>query len=279
MTFAFDFSHDEHFTRLVERHPNVCLTTVALELARDRTPQLDFQASFDWINARGEELRRLVTRAATGRETLEAISATLAGEQGIHGSSESYDEPDGSFLNRVIELRRGIPISLAVLYMAVCKAAGIELSGVAAPMHFLTRIEAAEGPLFLDAWAGRRILTEEETVEWLSGLSACPRDIIERSLDPVDPRAIVTRMLTNLKVLYSRNENWVAAWPVQNRLLALNPTSYPERRDLALIALKVDRPGMAVRLLKSLKQVAPQEELELLAVHLSDAEQQLHRWN
>jgi regulator of sirC expression with transglutaminase-like and TPR domain len=279
MTFAFDFSHDEQFTRLVQRHSDVCLTTLALELARDRSPQLEFQPTLDWIAARGEELRRRVMRTTSERETLEVAAEMLAEQHGIIGASESYDEPDGSFLNRVIELRRGIPISLSVLYLAVSKAAGVELSGVAAPLHFLTRIEALEGPLFLDAWVGRRILTEVEAIDWLEGISACPREIIARSLGPVDTRTIVQRMLTNLKVLYARNEDWLAAWPVQNRLYALSPTSYSERRDLALVALKADRPGLAVKILKSLQQVCPPEERQLLTVHLSDAEQQLHRWN
>ena len=279
MTSAFDFSHDKQFTRLVQRRSDVCLATVALELARDQSPHLNFQPTLDWIAARGDELRRRVMRTTSERETLEIVATVLADEYGITGSSDSYEEPDGSFLNRVIEQQRGIPISLSVLYLAVCDKAGIELSGVAAPMHFLTRIEALEGPLFLDAWAGRRILTEEETIDWLAGVSECPREIITRSLGPVDHRTIVLRMLTNLKFLYARQEDWLAAWPVQNRLLALNPTSYPERRDLALIALKADRPGVAIRFLKSLQQVCPAEERELLAVHLSDAERQLHRWN
>lgn len=274
-----DYSGDPEFRRLLSRQGNVDLARAALELARDSQPNLDFQPTLDWIAARGDELRPQVLQSASEREALDLVASTLSVEYQISGSHAAYADSDSSCLNRIIEKRCGIPISLSVLYIAVCRAAGIELRGVASPMHFLTRIESPDGPLFLDAFAGRRILTFGETVEWLSGLTTMSPSVISQSLEPTDTRTIITRMLTNLKVLYARQENWSAAWPVQQRLVALGPSRYADRRDLAFIAMKSDHPGMAVRLLKSLLTTCPEDERGLLESQLEAAQQQVHRWN
>ena len=279
MTTEFDFSQDTEFRRLLSRNVSVDLTRAALELARDAYPDLNFQPTLDWIAARADQLRPKVLRASSDFEALDLIAKSLSVDHQITGSHAAYADADSSFLHRIIETGRGIPISLSVLHIAVCEAVGIELNGVAAPMHFLTRVESPDGPLFLDAFAGRRILTFGETVEWLEELTRQPRNTIARALDPTDTRTIIARMLMNLKVLYARQENWSAAWPVQQRLVALDPTQYPERRDLALIAVRADRPGIAVRLLQSLLGGCPEDERELLESQLKAAQQQVHRWN
>lgn len=279
MNSDFDFSRDVQFQKLLARRNDVDLTEAALELARDAHPNLEFEPVRYWISARADELRPLTVRASSERESLELLAQAIADEQGIAGSPEAYESAGGSFLNEVIESRRGIPISLSVLYMAVAEQLGIELGGVAAPMHFLTRVDSPEGPLFLDAFSGRRILDQDETIEWLCSISQLPPSQVERSLQPVEPRLIIQRMLTNLKVIYARDEDWTAAWPVQNRLLALNPSQYAERRDLALLAVKSNRAGVAVRLLKSLMNSCPEDEREFLSEQLDEAGRQVARWN
>ncbi len=240
MTFEFDYSRDVELSRLLARRPVHDLATAALEISRDAQPGLDIQATLDWIDRRANELRSLVAQAYSERELVSGIADTVASEWGILGSPEAYYEADGSFLDKVIEKRRGIPISVSVLYVALCQRIGVDLSLVAAPLHVLTRFEAPEGTLFLDAFAGQRILTYDETLTWLRDLSGLPTSVIEHSLGPADARTVITRMLTNLKVLYSRQEDWQSVWRVQNRLVALNPTDYRERRDLGVAAMPSD---------------------------------------
>jgi regulator of sirC expression with transglutaminase-like and TPR domain len=86
-------------------------------------------------------------------------------------------------------------------------------------------------------------------------------------------------MLNNLKVLYARQSNWSAAWMVQHRLTALQPSSYCERRDLALISLHANRPGPALDLLRSCLRNCPEDEKPTLEHHLQEASSQICRWN
>ncbi len=273
------YQHDTEFTKLLARRSDVDLTLAALELARDLYPGLDFRPTFDWINARGAELAGPVARARNERESLSELGRCLAEIHGIHGSPEAYEQADGSCLNRVIETGNGLPITLSILYMAVASQVGIELQGVSAPLHFLTRYESAEGPLFVDAFGDGRVLDEQECVEWLRAIADDETTDMERALQPALPRTIILRMLNNLKAIHARQENWRAAWRVQHRLSALHPASYEERRDLAVISLWADRPGQAIDLLRScLRNCAPTER-DALNSHLADAEKQLVRWN
>ncbi|MGE3315004.1 MAG: SirB1 family protein, partial [Planctomycetaceae bacterium] len=192
---------------------------------------------------------------------------------------QAYEKPDSSFLNRIIETSSGLPIGLSILYMAVAERVRVDLRGVSAPRHFLLRYESAEGPLYIDAFSGGRVIDESECSGWISELSGLNGRKLAAALKPVDARTIVIRMLNNLKALYVRLDKWPAAWKVQHRLSKLLPASYDERRDLALIALRANRTGQAIDLLKSCLKTCAETEREVLQSHLDEAGGQLARWN
>lgn len=279
MRFDAEYSQDQEFLKLLQRRADVDLTRAALELCRDAYPNLSFDTTLEWIAARGEELQGPAARAVNERAALEQVADCLAGTYGLCGDKDAYGRADSSYLPRVIESQRGIPISLSVLYMAVANAAGLDLRGVAAPMHFLTRCETTEGPLYVDAFCGGRMMTYQECGRWLHELTDLPMAQIFPALEPIGPRPIILRMLSNLKALHVRQEDWGAAWLVQQRLTALQPASYPNRRDLALLAMRSDRPGRAVDLLESCLRTCPEHDRPLLMRQLDEATSQLARWN
>lgn len=279
MTLDPTYECDAEFVKLMTRRRDIDLTRAALELARDAYPDLDFGPTLQWIDGRGAELVGGVARARDERAALDELAACLGQQHDLCGTTAAYEQPDSSYLHRVVETRRGLPISLSILYMAVGRRVGMDLKGVAAPMHFLTRCESVEGPLFIDAYTRGRILTYKECLAWMRQMSHLSPARIKSCLEPAGPRCIVIRMLNNLKALYARQDRWTAAWHVQHRLTALQPTSYQERRDLALISLRANRPGTAIELFQSCLPVCPADERELLEVHLRTARSEVHRWN
>lgn len=278
MNSEVDFSKDEHFQRLLARKP-CSLTMVNLEIARDAYPDLDFDRTLDWFEQRREELAGHFRGMHSEQEQLDVLARSISIDLGISGSEDAYRSADGSFLHRVIETGQGIPISLSLLYMEVAERLGLALSGVSSPLHFLTMTETTTGPVFLDAYGGGRLLTEEEATGWLCDITRMDRRNVERTLVPADDRAIVIRMLNNLCTLHAGNEDWQSAWKVQNRLVAISPASYPLRRDLALIASKAQHSATAARLLKSLLNSCPEEEREFLTSQLEEAQKEIPRWN
>jgi regulator of sirC expression with transglutaminase-like and TPR domain len=273
------FDCDAEFLKLMSRREDVDLTIAALEIARDAQPGLDFSPTLDWIEARGRELIGPLATAATERGLLEELGASIAETHGVFGTRERYDRPDSSYLNRVVETGRGLPISLSVLYMAVAERAGVQLDGVAAPLHFLVRYESTEGPLFVDPYHRGRVLERDECIAWLSSMSGLVNGCVERALEPVGSRTILVRMLNNLKSLHVRNEDWRAAWNVQTRLTALQPSSYHERRDLAQIALRAGRPGHAIELFECCLKSCPPKDVAVLREELATARGRLALWN
>ena len=278
MLIDFDFANDAEFTKLLARRDDVELTTAALELARDAYPLLDFSATQNWIARRASEIAAKILQVPTEELALELLTDCLASEHGLTGSREAYLQPDGSYLNRVIETGQGIPISLSAIYMAVANQAGLGLHGVAAPGHFMTRYEAVDGPLFIDAFTNGEILNLDQMLLRVSLATGFSEERALTVLEPASVRTIIIRMLNNLKALYFHQENWTAAWKVQHRLTALQPSSYEERRDLGLLSVKANRPGPAVDILETCLKSATKGDASAIEFQLAEARRQLSEW-
>lgn len=266
-----EFARDTEFRKLLSKREDVDLTTAALELARDAYPELNFQETLRWIDDRAGELIAPLSRAGSEIDALREIGRCISEMHGITGDVGSYDRVDSSFLHRVIESKRGIPLSLSVLYMAVANRAGYALRGVACPRHFLTRYDSVDGPLFLDAFSGGRILTHHECLNRVHLATKLPREKVQASLKPVGSRPIIIRMLNNLKALYAGHNRWNEALVVQRRLVALSPTDYGERRDLAVVTLKANQPGRAIDLLEDCLHHCPEDEAQALEQQVTEA--------
>jgi regulator of sirC expression with transglutaminase-like and TPR domain len=273
------YACDSEFFKLLTRRGDVDLAVVSLELARDAYPGLEFRPVLEWLDGCAGQLSSAIVRSRGESESLRLLAQCLAERHGIFGDDDCYERADSSYLHRVIDTGRGLPITLSVLYIAVAERVGIDLRGVSAPKHFLTRYESEYGPLFVDAFSRGRVLSRNECTKWLSQSVGIKRSDLRVALKPVGARAIVIRMLNNLKVLYARQSNWTAAWMVQHRLTALQPASYQERRDLALISLHANRPGHALDLLHSCLRNCPDDEKPTLEHHLEEARAQICRWN
>src|SRR5690606_11578572 len=89
---------------------------------------------------------RLAT-ARSPRERRAIFTDHVYGALGFHGNTDDYYDPRNSYLNEVLQRRTGIPITLAVVLMALGRRVGILVEGVGFPGHFLVRIGGADGEL------------------------------------------------------------------------------------------------------------------------------------
>ena len=271
MSALQQFEKDEQFMRLVRRESDVDLVVAALEIARDGQPELDFEPTLQTIRTAVTELTRSVALAGNDRKELELLIRYLTDELNLHGHYESFDSSDCSYLNRVIETGRGIPITLSVVYMAVANELGIPLAGVSAPSHFLTQLQTDSAVLYIDPFRRGHIMDETECVEWLHELTELPSAELRPMLKPTSERKIIIRLLNNLKALFGGRDEWSSAWKVQKRLALLSPGSYREKRDLAILSLRAGRPGEAISQLESCIAVCSPEERPVLQQQLKEA--------
>ena len=230
--------------------PNVSLTDAALEIARLEYPRLDAEATRGSLARFGdraaERLERL--RGAPARDRVRELNTVLYDEAGFEGDRLHYDDLRNSCLNAVVARRRGIPITLSLVYMDVATRAGLSTSGVSFPGHFLVRCEDDHGePLILDPFTGGVELSETDCRRILANHAGDEAVYSPDLLEPAGPRAIVERMLTNLKRLYVRQQAFADARRVTDILLALDPASQEERRDRGLLSFHMGDVNGALR--------------------------------
>ncbi len=279
MKLTDGFSNDTEFRKLLVRQRDVDLTIAALEIARDANPRLDFGHTLEWIAKRSREFGGPMARAGSDRHVLKELARCLAGQHGLHGDRNAFDRAESSYVNRVIETGLGIPISLSLVYVAVAQQTGLDLVGVATPMHFLTRYDALEGPLFLDAFHQGQVIEYDECLAWCRSMTGFEDDQLEPLLEPASPREVILRLLNNLKSVHVRNEDWPNAWHAQRRLSALHPGAYEHQRDLAYLALKSDHPGQAIDVIEGCLKDCPDQDRPLLMNQLRKAEHQIAELN
>ncbi len=179
---------------------SISLEEGAFLLAQVEYPDLDRPAYTAILDALGDQLRVRVSKHHPPAALAAELARLLASEHRLRGNEEEFDDPDNSFLHRVLERRKGIPISLAAIYLLVAHRAGVEARGIGAPGHYLVRIGPPEADLFLDPLTGRRFpLQDAMRMLSLRGLPVTPEHFAETGV-----RDTLVRMCANLVACYER---------------------------------------------------------------------------
>lgn len=225
----------------------------ALLIATIEYPRLDPDRYLHRLDELGAEALDRVARSAGAdgpvHARVEAINGLLYGERGFRGNRDHYSDVRNSCLNQVIDLRTGIPITLAVVYMEVARRAGLRTEGINFPGHFLVRAyqdaDAADG-LVIDPYHDGTILAEQDCRELLSRHGdevAYTPDLLAAATR----RQLLVRMLVNLKRLYVKNRSFPQARLVTHTLLELSPSSLAELRDRGLLSYHLHDYASALR--------------------------------
>ncbi len=170
-------------------------------LARYAYPSLDAAPYIRQLDAIAAELRDRMGNRVSGEETVKTVGRYLFAELGYRGNTKDYYEPDNSFLNRVLERRTGIPISLSVLYLLVGQRLHLPLFGVGMPGHFLVKYESDKYKIFVDCFNAGALLTQKDCIRFLTQAGYGFED---KFLDRSAPRAILIRTIKNLIAIYQK---------------------------------------------------------------------------
>jgi regulator of sirC expression with transglutaminase-like and TPR domain len=173
----------------------------AFLIARYAYPALDVGAYVRRLDAMAEAVWDRMGTRGSADQAVKTLGRYLFGEQGFRGNSKHYYDPDNSYLNRVIDRRTGIPISLSVLYLLIGRRLDLPVYGVGMPGHFLVKFEGERHPIFVDCFNGGAVLTEQDCQRFLCQAGY---GFDEQYLARSSHRAILIRMLKNLIVVYDR---------------------------------------------------------------------------
>jgi regulator of sirC expression with transglutaminase-like and TPR domain len=207
------------------------LGRAALLFAVVEYSQLDVEAALATLDRFAELLRARLPAFAEPEHQAHLLSGLLHGELGFSGNHDAYYDPRNSYLNAVLERRLGIPISLSAVYLEIGCRVGLPLEGVGMPGHFLVRLCHPTRPLLLDPFAGGAIVTDAECEARLRGLYGPGARLGPRMLAPVGTRAILFRMLNNLKLIYAQTGDWSRVVRTIDLMLITEPGASREYRD------------------------------------------------
>ena len=239
------------------------LAPAALAIGRIEYPALDPQPYLDALDEMGAKAcERLAGRTVTSSDTIQTLNEFLYDEEGFCGNRDAYDDPRNSYLNEVIDRRTGIPISLAVIYLEIARRAGIKVSGVNFPGHFLLRAPqgvAGDDDLIIDPFHRGALLSEFDCRQLLRSHLGDEAAFDASLLAPATRHDIVVRMLVNLKRLYVRMRSFPQARFVSTLLLAADPSAIGELRDRGLLAYHLEDFSSALRDLEEYLRLSPHD--------------------
>ncbi len=273
------FRESPEFQSLLKGASRPSLVRIALEIARDAYPELDLEHYMGTIEQIATRVRARCDSRSKPHKILGQINWALFVEDGYEGNRENYFDPRNSYLNEVIDRKKGIPITLSILYRAVAERLDLALDGVNLPAHFMLRLADASEPLFIDAFHSGELLDRSACEHRLSELTHKPIVLSDLGIAPCSPREIVARLLRNLKTIYLGTHDYLSALAVQRRLaaVALDPM---ENRDLGMICLQVERPGEAIDPLQAyLDAASDATDRDAVSGLLDAARRMVARWN
>jgi regulator of sirC expression with transglutaminase-like and TPR domain len=240
----------EYFATLVSEDDSFALLEAAVSLGQDADPTLDTQAVIDEIEALGDRLRRRLPADASAMHRLRTLNRYFFRELGFGGNVNDYYDAGNSYVHRVLASRRGIPISLALVYIELAGHAGLVARGVSFPGHFLVKLRLPHGEAVMDPFNGRSLSREEleerlEPLRRKQGLVGEFEMPLGLFLQSATPRDIIARMLRNLKSIHQQSEDFASLLAVQHRLVCLLPEAWDERRDRGLTFAELGQPDAA----------------------------------
>ena len=266
----------DYFAALVADDGQFSQLEAAVAIAQDVEPRLDVQGVMAQIDALAVKLKQRIAADAAPLQRLRVLNRFFFRELGFAGNVNDYYTPDNSYLHRVLDTRRGIPISLALIYIEIAQQIGLEARGVSFPGHFLIKLKMPQGEVVIDPFNGRS-LSRDDLVERIApyrrrhGLTGDAEVSLGLFLQTTTSRAIVARVLRNLKEIHRSAEDWSHLLAVMQRLVVLLPEDWDERRDRGLVRAELgDASGASQDLAAYLENCPDADDAKAIDARLAE---------
>lgn len=262
----------------VDPNADVDLAEVALHLAVDEYPDLDVAEYL----ARIDEIAELVAPVVPDNldVVVDELTHILFHDLDYHGNADDYYDPRNSYLNDVLDRRVGIPITLSILAIAVGRRIGVEIVGIGLPGHFIAKAIGNGEEILFDPFHGGRSLTPRDCEELVESATGRPFALTPDALAPTPPGLIVSRMLNNLRGIYTKREDFPRVARVLGRMVQVSPGDIALRRDLGAALVYAGKPGPAIDHLRMYLERSPYaDDTQQVRALLSRALSQVAKWN
>ncbi|KPF50852.1 transglutaminase [beta proteobacterium AAP121] len=243
----------EFFASLVADDASLPLLEAAVAVAQDEMPGLDVQAALAEVDTLAERLCRRVPADAAPLQRLRLLNQYFFHELGFAGNVNDYHDPRNSLLPEVLRTRRGIPLTLALLYIEIARPLGLAVQGVSFPGHFLVKLAVAGGEVVIDPFTGQS-LTREALEERLLPFRRAPdagfsAPTLAAWLQAASASEMLARLLRNLREIHRQAGDLPRWLAVQRRLVLVLPHAWAEHQELALVHARLGEHDAAAQAL------------------------------
>jgi len=187
-------------------------------LALTQYPEINVEAYRALLDHFATEIRERIDFSETNKEILTTINNYVFDELGFSGDQESYYDPQNSYLNRVVDRRKGNPINLSLLYLLLARRLELPVAGIGLPGHFICRYQSTSEEIYIDPFHHGKFLTKADCIQYLVSGS---HGLQDEFLAPVSTRRILMRICSNLHQIYSQMELTEETTRLQRYLVAL----------------------------------------------------------
>lgn len=233
---------------------DIDIAGTALLLAACDRPRVPLERYHEHLDQLGRDVAEAVAslgETAGAAERALALGAVIAGIHDYAGDDQTYDDLQNANLMRVIDRRRGLPVALGILYIHAARAQGWGAGGLAFPNHFLIRVDLAGERVVLDPFNDGAAVGVADMRALLKRFAGADAELEPGHWAPVPDRAILLRLLNNLKLRLAAASRHGEALAVIERMAALAPEETSLLRERGLLQAHL---GEIVAALKSLGQ-------------------------
>jgi regulator of sirC expression with transglutaminase-like and TPR domain len=189
-----------------------------LLLARTQFPEINLEGYSALLDDWAGELRERLDLGGDPEQVLGIVGDYLFNEQKLAGDETNGYDPENSYLNRVLDRRKGNPISLSVVFLLVARRLRLPVAGIGLPGHFVCRYQTSRNEVYVDPFKKGRLLSKSDCVKYVVQLR---HRFDESCLAPVSARRILLRICANLHQIYTHLKLPGQAERLQRYLVAL----------------------------------------------------------
>lgn len=202
--YCRDEAFDLFAAQVADLDAENALLRAAVSISMHALPDIDYRAVEDRLQGMAD---RILARVSSDdpKALLSHAHVVLFEEEQFIGNVENYYDPLNSFIPAVLERKRGIPITLTLIYKEVLERIGLNVAGTNSPGHFLASVWIDGRPMLVDAFTRGRVLSRDEAYARMAELVGD----VDRSLDLLQPatnRGWLARILQNLLVVYGQSQ-------------------------------------------------------------------------
>ncbi len=194
--------------------------------------------SFDRPGVPLDRYRAHFDELAEAAGSPDRLAAALGGAFGYTGDRATYDDLQNANLLRVIDRRRGLPVALGILYMAVGRRLGAHVEGLEFPGHFLIRMDRKAIVDPFERGAMRDPPTLRQMLKAAYGAAA---ELEAAHFRAATDRGVLLRLQNNIRLRRARRQQFDAALAVLERMAWIAPDLAELLRERAMLEAALGR--------------------------------------